>query len=73
MSEKEKETVRRTTIILDEEDRLAIEEIKQMYGTRTDTGAIRIALRLTANSPMATINSESNDNIMRKSYWKTEG
>jgi Arc/MetJ family transcription regulator len=39
---------KRTTIYLDEADRQAITHIKQHYGVTSDSDAIRLALRLTA-------------------------
>ena len=41
---------KRTTIWLDDADRTAIEAIKERYGTATDSDAIRLALRLVAES-----------------------
>jgi len=39
---------KKTTIYLDESDRQAIARIKQIYGITSDSDAIRLALRLTA-------------------------
>jgi hypothetical protein len=41
---------KRTTIWLDEADRIAIAAIKERYGTATDSDAIRLAIRLLAES-----------------------
>lgn len=39
-----------TTIRLDETDRAAIETVKERYGVASDSDAIRLALRLLAES-----------------------
>jgi hypothetical protein len=44
--------MKRTSIFLAEEDRQAIETIKERYGISTDSDAIRLALRVLAESPM---------------------
>ena len=38
--------MKRTTIWLDEKDRIAIERIRELYGLKTDSAAIRFALRI---------------------------
>lgn len=39
---------KKTTIYLDESDRKAIAQVKQLYGVTSDSDAIRFALRLLA-------------------------
>jgi len=42
--------VKRTSIFLGDEDRKAIRTIRQRYGVSTDSDAIRLALRVLAES-----------------------
>lgn len=44
---------KKTTMYLDETDRHAIALIKQHYGVTSDSDAIRLALRLTAEKAQA--------------------
>lgn len=40
--------MKRTTIWLDEEDKGAIRKIRQLYGSESNSAAIRLALRILA-------------------------
>jgi hypothetical protein len=46
---------KRTTIWIDEADRAAIATIKERYGTATESDAIRLAIRLLAQSKQVDI------------------
>jgi Arc/MetJ family transcription regulator len=48
---------KRTTIWLDETDRTAIAAIKERYGVATESDAIRLALRILAESQRVDVHS----------------
>lgn len=50
---------KRTTIWLDEADRAALAKVRKRYGVATDSDAIRLALRLLAESQRVTIEPAS--------------
>ena len=50
---------KRTTIWLDETDRAALAKVRERYGVATDSDAIRLALRLLAESKR--VNVETHD------------
>jgi Arc/MetJ family transcription regulator len=49
---------KRTTIWLDDADRVAIASIKERYGAASDSDAVRLALRLLAESTRVDIRHE---------------
>lgn len=55
--------MRRTSILLDDTDDIAIEIIKRKYGTESDSGAIRLALRLVSNSPVPSVETGSGSSV----------
>ena len=52
---------KRTTIWLDDTDRVAIASIRERYGAASDSDAIRLALRLLAESTRVEIRHEKRD------------
>jgi len=56
-----------TTIRLDEADRAAIATIKERYGVASDSDAIRLALRLLAESKRVDIRERSDGKRERRS------
>jgi Arc/MetJ family transcription regulator len=51
---------KRTTIWLDEADRAAVATVRERYGVATDSDAIRLALRLLAESARVRVEPASN-------------
>jgi Arc/MetJ-type ribon-helix-helix transcriptional regulator len=51
-----------TTIRLDDADRQAIATIRQRYGVASDSDAIRLALRLVAESKRVDLRQDTDDN-----------
>ena len=51
-----------TTIRLDEADRQAIATIRQRYGVASDSDAIRLAVRLVAESKRVDLRQDADDN-----------
>jgi hypothetical protein len=58
---------KRTTIWLDDADRAAIATIKERYGSASDSDAIRLALRLLAESKRVDIRDGERDESRRDS------
>ena len=52
---------RRTTIWLDDADRGALLTVRERYGVATDSDAIRLALRLLAESRRVNVEPDSNE------------
>lgn len=50
---------KRTTIWLDESDRAALARVRERYGVASDSDAIRLALRLLAESQRVTIETSN--------------
>jgi Arc/MetJ family transcription regulator len=50
---------KRTTIWLDESDRAALARVRERYGVASDSDAIRLALRLLAESHRVTIETSN--------------
>jgi Arc/MetJ family transcription regulator len=53
---------KRTTIWLDDADRAAIVTIRQRYGVASDSDAIRLAVRLVAESKRVDVRQDADDN-----------
>jgi Arc/MetJ family transcription regulator len=53
---------KRTTIWLDDADRAAIATIRQRYGVASDSDAIRLALRVVAESQRVDLRQDADDN-----------
>jgi hypothetical protein len=53
---------KRTTIWLDDADRAAIVTIRQRYGAASDSDAIRLAVRLVAESKRVDVRQDADDN-----------
>lgn len=52
--------MRRTSILLNEDDDLAIENIRKKYGLESDSSVVRFALRILSNQPMVSIGATEN-------------
>jgi Arc/MetJ family transcription regulator len=52
---------KRTTIWLDESDRAALAKIRQRYGVARDSDAVRLALRLLAESKRVNVEAQAQD------------
>jgi Arc/MetJ family transcription regulator len=57
---------KRTTIWLDEADRAALAKVRERYGVASDSDAVRLALRLLAESKR--VNVETSHNQIRGSH-----
>jgi Arc/MetJ family transcription regulator len=52
---------KRTTIWLDEADRAALAKVRERYGVASDSDAIRLALRLLAESKRVDVQAEKRE------------